>query len=541
MKRMVPDDREVTMNKPNALTGAVLALFLAAPLLVVLSLAHLLLGTPFVAFDLFDVLTRLLPGGVLTAGIDLMVGALRALGLSVADTAKLAEQAIATFLTLVLAALGGAWFFATRPDGRPRWWAGLLPGLLAGVPLALVTATRERSSWLDGLWSFGAVVLWGLALAWSQRGLIVQEQTAAASAERIDRRQFMVRVGGAAALITVAGAGVGATLGGRRGSVASSAPPGRAWSARNALPNANAALQPAPGTRPEFTPVKQHYRIDINLAPPVIEESSWRLHVRGMVDSPRAVTLSELRSYAPIHQFITLACISNPVGGDLTSTTRWTGVPLQRLLVDWGVRPEATHLRIVAADGFFESVAIDRVRGDERIMLAYAWDGQPLPVKHGFPLRIFIPDVYGMKQPKWIDSIEAVGAWEPGYWVVRGWDKEARMRTTSVIDTVATDAIVTNGDGAKLIPIGGIAHAGARGIRSVEVRVDDGDWQPAELRQPLSELTWVVWRFDWPFEAGVHTFTVRCTDGTRELQSADVNPPHPSGATGLDRARARVS
>lgn len=541
MKRIVPDEPEARTNKPNVLTGAVLALFLAAPLLVALSLAHRLLGTPFVAFDLFDYLTRLLPGVVLTTGIDLMVGVLRAVGLSVADTAKLAEQAMATLLALVLAALGGVWFFAVQPEGRRRWRAGVLAGLVAGVPLALVSATRERGTWLDGLWTLAAVMLWGLGLAWLQRGLAGPDHSLEATAERIDRRQFLVRVGGAAALITVAGAGVGASLGKRRGTAATPAATAEAWSARNPLPNANAALMPAPGTRPEFTPVREHYRIDINLAPPVIDEASWRLHVGGMVDAPRAVTLSELRGYEPIHQFITLACISNPVGGDLTSTTRWTGVPLKRLLADWGVRPEATHLRIVAADGFFESVAIDRIRDDERIMLAYAWDGQPLPVKHGFPLRIFIPGVYGMKQPKWIDSIEAVGAWEPGYWVVRGWDQEARMRTTSVVDTVATDAIETNADGAKLIPIGGIAHAGARGIRSVEVRVDDGAWQQAALREPLSELTWVVWRYDWPFEAGTHTFTVRCTDGTGELQSADVNPPHPSGATGLDRTRVRLS
>ena len=120
-------------------------------------------------------------------------------------------------------------------------------------------------------------------------------------------------------------------------------------------------------------------------------------------------------------------------------------------------------------------------------MLAYAWDGVPLPVGHGFPLRIYIPDVYGMKQPKWIESIEATDHWEPGYWVVRGWDKVARMKATSVIDTVGMNMKIIYADRGTLVPIGGIAHAGARGISKVEVRVDDGPWQQAALRTPLSE------------------------------------------------------
>jgi hypothetical protein len=139
-------------------------------------------------------------------------------------------------------------------------------------------------------------------------------------------------------------------------------------------------------------------------------------------------------------------------------------------------------------------------------MLAYAWDGVPLLAEHGFPLRIYIPDVYGMKQPKWIESIEAVNHWEPGYWVQRGWDKAARMAATSVIDTVqGTNA-------------GGIAHAGARGISRVEVRVDGGPWTAASLRDPLSETTWVVWRAELPAARGSQSVAVRCVDGAGDMQ-----------------------
>jgi DMSO/TMAO reductase YedYZ molybdopterin-dependent catalytic subunit len=167
-------------------------------------------------------------------------------------------------------------------------------------------------------------------------------------------------------------------------------------------------------------------------------------------------------------------------------------------------------------------------------MLCYEWDGVPLTREHGFPLRIYIPDLYGMKQPKWIESIEALDHWEAGYWVKRGWDKTAHMKATSVIDAVAMDmTIIHAGQKTVILPIGGIAHAGARGISKVELQVDGGPWQAAALRRPLSELTWVIWRYDWAFEHGKHTFTVRCFDGAGTLQIISVSPPEPSGATGL--------
>ena len=140
-----------------------------------------------------------------------------------------------------------------------------------------------------------------------------------------------------------------------------------------------------------------------------------------------------------------------------------------------------------------------------------------------------------MKQPKWIESIEATDHWEPGYWVERGWDKVAQMKATSVIDTVAVDMSIVRADQRKLVPIGGIAHAGVRGISKVEVQMDDGPWQPAELRTPLSQLTWVIWRYGWAFQPGKHTFTVRCHEGDGTPQIATPSPAEPNGAAGLHR------
>ena len=223
--------------------------------------------------------------------------------------------------------------------------------------------------------------------------------------ERIDRRHFLVKLGGSAAAITVVGALVGEFADTRRkeSAMMAGSEPLR-WSATHPLPNAAAAVKPAPGTRPEFTSLESHYRIDINAIPPKSTRNAARLKTIGLVEQPLSLTLEQLRGYEPLHQFVTLSCISNPVGGDLIGTTRWTGVSLQRLLPDLRLQPTATHLKIRSADDFFEVVALDAIKADERIMLTYAWDGVPLRREHGFPLRIYIPDVHGMKQPKWIES-----------------------------------------------------------------------------------------------------------------------------------------
>jgi hypothetical protein len=239
-----------------------------------------------------------------------------------------------------------------------------------------------------------------------------------------------------------------------------------------------------------------------------------------------------------MHQFITLSCISNFVGGDLIGTTRWTGVSLKPLLTDMRLRGNATHLKIRSADGFYEVVALDTIHDDDRVMLAYAWDGLPLAAEHGFPLRIYIPDRYGMKQPKWIESIEAIDHWEPGYWVARGWDREARMKATSAIDTIHSNMMIGVPNAQMRVPIGGFAHAGVRGISKVEIRVDGHPWQQAELRTPISGQTWVIWRYDWPIEKGKHTFTVRCFEGDGKPQIESEAPPDPSGATGLNMRTA---
>lgn len=521
-------------EKPNAGQGTVAGFLVTVLSLIILLLAQVLLGTAFVPFDLFDWMARILPGGLVTFGIDLIVSIIAALNLeNTSGTAKTAEHILAISIVLGLGALGGRLLFIwwRRGERDPR--SGLIIGVIIGAVLALISAGVNQSATASRFVSMALIAAvfagWGGVLRWLYDRLTPLFPHELAGG--LNRRQFLIRVGGATAALTFAGVGLGTVV---RRTFAPEDESIRTWSADNALPNADAALQPAPGTRAEFTQIQSHYRIDINSLPPVVREDDWKLKIHGQIENPLELTLTELReNYEPLHQFITLSCISNPVAGDLIGTQRWTGVSLKRILEDVKPDAEALYLKITSADGFDESIAIERIMEDERIMLAYAWDGLPLTTAHGFPLRIYIPDRYGMKQPKWIMDIEVTERYDEGFWVRRGWDEVARVNATSVVDTVATNNLIQQ-DNQTLVPIGGMAYAGSRGISKVKIRVDDGDWQEAQLRQPISDLTWVLWRYDWPFKAGEHTVYVRCVDGRGLEQIETSRGERPSGATGID-------
>ena len=548
---LIKESSKKASERPGLTAGGlVVAAMLTAALISVFYLAWKVVGLPFVPFDAFDWMARILPGQILAAGIDVMVTVIRAFNLGpTAAAAKTAEHVMAIAGMFFMGLLAGTILFSIIRAVRGRYAVilGLALGIALGIPLQLISQrvgqTASTGPELSAIWVLGALLLWGAMLGWADQRLLAGGSTVVDArpagqpargdtAERIDRRHFLVRLGGATAVVTVIGAVVG-ELSEVRKRVSGATGKDLLWSSTHPLPNADAAMKPVPGTRPEFTPLERHYRIDIDTIPPVVDPQRWRLKVDGLVEKPLTLTLDELQRFEPMHQFITLSCISNPVGGDLIGTTRWTGVSLQQLLPSLRLQAGATHLKIHAADGFYEIVSLETIRSDERVMLTYAWDGVPLLPEHGFPLRIYIPDLYGMKQPKWIESIEVTDHWDPGFWVIRGWDKVARMTAASVIDTVAVDMTIINADRRRLVPIGGIAHAGARGISKVELQVDDGPWQEAALRTPLSRLTWTIWRYEWPFDHGKHTFTVRCYEGSGTPQISAPSPVEPSGATGL--------
>jgi DMSO/TMAO reductase YedYZ molybdopterin-dependent catalytic subunit len=355
-----------------------------------------------------------------------------------------------------------------------------------------------------------AFVAWGTSLGYLHerwRAAGVDAAGVIGDARRREaRRRFLIRIAWMAGMPSVVVAGWATTS--RRGGASL----GARWSDSHALPNASASVVPVAGTRAEFTPIERHYRIDVDTRPPRIDAADWRLKVHGLVDRPLELTLDDLRREEPLHQFITLACISNPPGGDLIGTTRWTGVALASVVAGSRPQPEATHAKLSSADGFFEFVDLAAAARDRRVMLAYAWDDVPLTTEHGFPLRLYVPDVYGMKQPKWIERIELVNRWEPGYWVERGWDRDGRMLATAVVDVAAFDR-------KGLVLAGGIAHAGARGVSRVDVRIDSGEWQEAKLRRPLADTTWVIWRAELSAGPASRECSVRCVDGAGVQQA----------------------
>lgn len=546
------------MKKPGVKIGAIAGLLLTAPLLAVFYFGDQIAGLPFIPFDVFDWVARVLPGGVVTFGIDQMVNLLITLNLDVAQTAKAAEQLMAISGLLITGIVVGAVFFtilnrrSTKPDNNTP---GLILGAIVGAPVLLISLnlnqTATASPFFGAIWILGAFLVWGAAYSWAYDNLLVEHAPAPVSdaalvaaqemsVQRLSRREFLIRLGGTTAAITVVGAGLGSVLNANAPLNSGVATSGVAPAAPIPveLPNTSTALEPALGTRPEYTPLERHYQIDISARPPIIEESLWTLPITGHLDNPLELSLDDIRNnYAPMEQYVTLSCISNRVGGNLIGTTRWSGISMKALMAEVAPKEGATHVRITSQDGFFEIVSLDLINSDEDVMLAYEWDGRPLLRKHGFPLRIFIPDRYGMKQPKWITGMEIIAQWEPGYWVERGWDRDALVNMTSVIDTVAIDDMDVE---ANTIPIGGIAYAGAREIMKVEVKVDDGEWTEAQLRTPLSKYTWSIWRYDWPYESGQHTFYVRCFDGDGTPQTTSVAPNRPSGATGIHQVTERV-
>lgn len=521
------------MKRHFLLTGALVGGGVGIVLAALFYLGDQLLRLPFFPFTLFDWLARALPGDVVTLGIDSIVDGILLLniGESTSETAKLMEQILALLLFVLLWVVIG-WVIAllsqrTRFSGQQ---AGLAAALLlfGAVVLALNLPAVQQPLLLA--WHLVLFSLGGWAVGWS----LAAAREANTAVSPTDRRHFLWRFGGAVLGLTAGAWGIGWLFGQEpvdTGAAETVDTGGEDMALADVATDPEALqgrLEPAPGTRPEMTPNGEFYRIDINVRPPTIMQADWQLQVDGLFDNPRPFSLADLMVFPAVTQPLTLSCISNRIGGDLIGTAEWTGVRLGLVLEELGLQPAAQELYIEAEDGFYESVSLPDMM-DPRTLLVYAMNGQTLPQEHGFPLRIYIPNRYGMKQPKWITRIEAIEGEGSGYWVERGWSETARPHIISIIDTVADEARLADGR----IPIGGIAWAGDRGIQQVEVQVDEAAWQTAELRvPPLSTLTWVQWRYDWPAASGEHTFRVRATDGEGDLQIGEETGVRPDGATG---------
>ena len=533
------------MKKLNPLLGLVAGLIFTAPLIGIMYIADQLANLPFLPFDLFDWIARVTPGALLTFGIDMMIDTLRFFGGAEAVTnAKIAERIMAVAMFGAIGLGIGLVFFALirYMNMKPSMRMGLILTAVFGLPMLAISLTTNQSgtpAFITIPWLFVLFALWGFGLNWSAQRLLgdagdAVDEAEERSVETLNRRQFLIRLGASTATITAVSGGLGGML--AQAEEAELRAAGNAGASGGttitSFPNDGDAIIPAPGTRPEYTPVSDHYQVFLRTEPSIIEEADWTLPIGGMVDNPLNLTLAEIRNYPSRDQFVTLSCISGRIATSLISTTMWTGVSAQDLLADVGVQPGAKYLEMESADGFHEIIDLELIYDDERIMFAYDWDGQPIPKDHGFPLRIWIPDRYGMKQPKWITKMTLTDEYRQGYWVERNWDEVAQVKTTSVIDTVALDDVETR-LGQTIVPVGGIAFSGDRQISKVEVRIDGGNWEEAELRTPLSETTWVIWRYEWPFQEGEHTFEVRTQEGDGTPQIETSKTQRPDGATGI--------
>jgi DMSO/TMAO reductase YedYZ molybdopterin-dependent catalytic subunit len=499
-------------------------------ILIVLALGITqLTGLVYPPFRLFDFVSRLLPGAVITVVIDTMVRVITSLNLGpTSEVAKLVEQGMALVQFMVIGGLFGVGlgFFGSKTGYRrtPLW--GSLIGLVLAFGFVLIEmrlASAEGTSLPNLLWLTLLFGLWGQSLGWLIRGS-VQAARASSDESKLSRREALYLGGTALGALALSAIGLGFLLYNRETEegipVTGPTPP-----PDDRLAN---RIEPAPGTRPEVTSNQNFYRIDINTIPPNVNADEWRLELGGLVKNPMTLTLDQIRSRPSISQYITLECISNQIGGDLISASKWTGLRLIDLLDEAGLQPGAQELSIESVDGFYESVSMQDML-DERTFLVYEMNDEPLPVEHGFPLRIYIPNHFGMKQPKWITRMEVIDHEGAGYWVDRGWSEEAIVKTTSVIDNVEVET-----GGGEMMLSGGIAYAGARGISKVELQVDDGPWNEVALRNPpISPLMWVQWRYESPVQPGNHVARVRAYDGNGNLQILEESPPHPNGATGI--------
>jgi DMSO/TMAO reductase YedYZ molybdopterin-dependent catalytic subunit len=305
------------------------------------------------------------------------------------------------------------------------------------------------------------------------------------------------------------------------------------------LPSWYHALRPPEGGAgevPPITPASSFYLVSKNFRDPIVVLNGWNLRVHGLVDRELQLGHADLAAMQHASEIVTLQCVSNPVGGRLMSTGRFEGPRLVDVLSRAGPKPAARHVAFRANDGYTESIPLNELRPE--MLVALMLNGSPLPNEHGFPARILIPGRYGMKGPKWLESIELLESAPGGYWEAKGWDANAIVKTTSRIDVPADGATVTG----PAITVAGVAFAGLRGISRVELSDNAGTtWRSADLDPPISQFGWRLWHASWQPGGGPFTLMVRATDGSGAIQDARPANSFPDGSSGLHTIRLTVA
>lgn len=289
------------------------------------------------------------------------------------------------------------------------------------------------------------------------------------------------------------------------------------------------AYTPVTGQTAELTSPSDFYYVSKNLAgDPMLGANEWRLSIDGMVNHPYTVTYGQLTALPQVTQYHTLECISNEVGGALMSNGFFTGVKLADLLNTAGIQQGASEMIFTAADDYSDSLHLSQAI-DDRSLVVYLLDGKPLPIPHGFPARLLIPGLYGMKNGKWLTKLSLTSGQYNGYWEQRGWTHEAFVKLSSRIDTPTDGDLLT----ARPTMIAGVAYSGAKGISRVDVSVDGGhSWSTANLKRPLGALTWTLWELPWTPTSGQHIIVVRAVDLEGNVQQPQQASPLPDGSSG---------
>ncbi|AYY15343.1 oxidoreductase [Actinobacteria bacterium YIM 96077] len=437
---------------------------------------------------------------------------------------------LATMLTL-LAAIAG-WLQLRRPP-----WGLVLVGILGAVA-AVAALTRPGSdAWyvIPAIVAIvsGSLTLWLLISVLRERPEQPSDSAHADAPQplpRSSRRRFLVLTVAAAGLAVAAAAG-SRTLGQTRQDILDAR-------ARLRLPSADDPAAPppvdaeldVPEITPFTTPNSEFYRVDTALEIPRLHPGEWRLRIHGMVDEAVEIDFDDLVSLPLVERMITLTCVSNEVGGELAGNAVWLGYPLRALLERARPHDDADMVLSTSVDGFTASTPLEALTDGRDALLAVGMNGEPLPMRHGFPVRMVVPGLYGyVSATKWVTDLRVTRFdRETAYWTDRGWAERAPIKTASRIDVPGSFARLDAGPNV----VAGVAWAQRRGIGAVQVNVDDGEWYEAELAGEVSVDTWRQWFWEWDAEPGRHTVRVRAVDGDGALQTGEQVPPIPDGASG---------
>jgi DMSO/TMAO reductase YedYZ molybdopterin-dependent catalytic subunit len=362
--------------------------------------------------------------------------------------------------------------------------------------------------------------------------------TAGPTAASTARRQFIVAAG-----VTVAAAAIG-EVGGRslatRKNVSIAQKTLRIPKpAVPAAPLPRGVNLPVPGISSFITPDSQFYRVDTAILVPQVDPSNWTLRIHGMVAREVTITFDQLVRRPLIEDYITLACVSNPVGGPYVGNAKWLGASLAALIRSARPQAGADQLLCTSVDGFTSGTPLQVVLDGREALVAVAMNGTVLPTEHGFPARLVVPGLYGyVSACKWVVDIEVTTfAKAQAYWVPRGWSQQGPIKTESRIDVPGNGTSVKAGQ----VPVAGVAWAQHKGIEAVEVRVDNGPWHEATLAAVPGIDTWRQWAWQWPATTGTHMIEARATDKTGYTQTSLIEDVAPNGASGYPSTQVSVS